>query len=286
MKNCNKLSYDKSNSWKHLINYEKLSLYFTEYVSIILTVIICFIGITTNSITAVVISIESKSKRMVENHYQYMKINAIVNVLILAIYLLSTLLSECQGDYGLFCSPARTLMFSQYFKIIFNEYFSNVLRLISNFAYVGFAISRISLVGKNHGKLITTISSKLTPFQFMQRVLLPCLILPVVKVFRFMPNKFHPYYDYPNPIAFIFNKIDVSLVFVYLSFNILFDIVNYVGFLILNFVLDLNLMLKMKSTIKEKEKNKSELVGALVDKQKSQQNKRYIFLKLYIFFSN
>lgn len=278
MKNCNKSSYDQSNAWKHLINYEKLSLYFIEYVSIILTVIICFIGIITNSITAVMISIESKSKQMVENHYQYMRINAIVNVFILAIHLLSTLLSECQGDYGLFCSSARTLMFSQYFKIIFNEYFSNFLRLISNFAYVGFAISRISLVGKNHGKLITTISSKLTPFQFMLRVLPLCLILPVVKVFRFVPNKFHPYYDYPNPIAFIFNKIDVSLVFVYLSFNILFDIVNYVGFFILNFVLDLNLMLKMKSTIKEKEKKKSELLGALVvDKQKSQKNKKYAF---------
>lgn len=181
-----------------------------------------------------------------------MRLNALINACILVIQIFS-LVSECQGPFGIYCSTIRTSMASQLFKIIFCEYVSNCLRLISHSVYVGFAVNRLSLIGKEHGKLVDVVS-KLTVKQFISRTVWPCLILPVVKVFRFLPNYILPDYDYPNPIAFYFNLIPIPLLVVYVLFNFLCDLVNYGMFFVLNLVIDLKLVFKMKQTIDEKEK--------------------------------
>lgn len=201
-----------------------------------------------------------------------MRMNAVVNIAILLIHALTVLLSECQGDFGLFCSPTHTWVFAQYFKIIMNEYVSNFLRLVSNFTYIGFAINRISLVGNEHSKLVTYLS-KLTLGGFIVRVIASCILLPIVKIFRFQPNVSHPNYDYPTPIANMFNKLDIAIIFVFLSFNMVFDLVNYVGFLIINFTLDLVLVFKIRKTINEKEMKKAQ-IG--VTSKNSQNKKKYI----------
>lgn len=85
------------------------------------------------------------------------------------------------------------------------------------------------------------------------------MILPVVKIFRFLPNFSSPESEYPNPISFYFNKIGFTIVFVYMSFNILFDMVNYVVFLIVHLIVDVCLAVKMKQTLEEKEKKKEKL---------------------------
>ena len=182
-------------------------------------------------------------------------LNAIFNILILLIESL-TLISECRDNNSLFCSQIRFWPFSQYFKIIFGEYFSNVFRIAANFTYVQFALNRLSLIGKNHGKLVTK-ASKLTMYKFIGMISIPCLILPTVKIFRYLPNNFLSEADYPFPIAYYFKYLSKSLIYVYTSFNILFDLINYVGFLVINFIIDVKLANKMKRTIDEKMKNKA-----------------------------
>lgn len=218
-----------------------------------------------------------------------MRINAAVNIAILFIHALSLLMSECQGDFGLFCSPTHTWVFAQYFKIIMNEYVSNCLRLVSNFTYAGFAINRISLIGNKHGKFVTYLS-KLKLWEFIVRVIAPCLILPIVKIFRFQPSISRPDYEYPNPIAYMFNKIDIAVIFVFLSFNMVFDLINYVGFLIVNFTLDLTLFFKIRTTINEKEMKKAKIGVSTTSESKN--IKKYFFnlaifylLKIINFFS-
>lgn len=236
-------------------------LYFVEYVFILSIPVVCLIGIATNLIVFTVVVHKSNRQHLKENQYNYMTLNSLLNSFILLIEIF-LLMSECQGDYGLFCSSIRTWKFSQYFKIIFGEYVSNSLRLLSNFTYVGFTINRLSLIGKKQGKFVKNVS-KLTICQFIRRTVWPCLALPVVKIFRFIPNTLLPDQDYPNPIAFYFTKISSPLIFVYLSFNILFDLVNYFVFLLVNFVIDVKLVITLKKVIDEKQKNKSRIVCLL-----------------------
>lgn len=180
-----------------------------------------------------------------------MRLNAVLNSLILIIQL-STLMSECHGDTGLFCSRIRSSQFVQFFRIIIGEYVSNCLRLMVNFVYVGFALNRLSLVGKDHEKYTLYVST-LTISQFMTRIAIPCLVLPIVKVFRFMPNSSQPGFDYPNPIAFYFSKIKFAYIYVYLAFDIFLDLINYFAFFLINLFIDVNLAIKMRKIMKEKE---------------------------------
>ena len=222
---------------------------------IIILPIVCLLGIISNSLVIYTVSLKPNQKDLKENQYKYMRLNAIFNILILIIEPL-TLISECQDYNSLFCSSIRFWQFSQYFKIIFGEYFSNVFRLAANFTYVQFALNRLSLIGKDHGKLVTK-ASEMTVSQFIARIIIPCLFLPVVKIFRYFPNSYRIEAEYPIPIGYYFSYLSSSLLFVYMAFNILFDILNYIVFLLVNFVIDVNLAIQIKQAIDEKEKNKS-----------------------------
>ena len=191
-----------------------------------------------------------------------MRLNAIFNILILIIDPL-TMISECRDYNSLFCSQIRFWPFSQYFKIIFGEYFSNVFRLAANFTFVQFALNRLSLIGKDHGKLVKN-AAELKIRQYLWRIIIPCLFLPVIKIFRYFPNSYRINADYPIPIGYYFKYLNSSLMFVYMSFNITFDILNYIIFLFVNFIIDLNLAIRMKQTIEEKRKNKTNITNLII----------------------
>ena len=246
----------------------KQRAYLTHFILIIILPIVCLLGIVSNSLVIYTVSHKSNQKDLKENQYKYMRLNAIINILILVIEPL-TLISECRDYNSLFCSSIRFWQFSQFFKIIFGEYFSNVFRLAANFIYVQFALNRLSLIGKDHGKLVTN-ASKLKVRQYIGRIVIPCLILPVVKIFRFFPNSYRIEAEYPIPIGyyFIFLSRSRSLIYVYMSFNVLFDILNYVVFLIVNFIIDVNLAIKMKQVIDEKNKNKANSASKNSDNKK------------------
>ena len=189
-----------------------------------------------------------------------MRLNALFNALILTIEPI-LLISECKEYKAMFCSTVRFSQFSQYFKIIFGEYFSNLLRLASNLIYVQFALNRLSLIGKKNDKQVVN-KSHLTVKQFLGLIIIPCSLLTVVKVFRFLPNTAIVDADYPNSIGYFFKFFDPSIVYVYLSFNALFDMINYVVFLVVNFIIDVKLAIKLKRTIDEKQKNKTILTAS------------------------
>ena len=128
-----------------------------------------YIGIVANLITFCVIVHKSSRTILKENQYSDMAFNALIaNSCILFIEIMS-LISECQDEFGIFCSSIHRWKFSKYFKIIFCEYMPNCLRLVSNFTYFRFAINRISLVGKIYGNLAMYVS-KLTIKGFKLRL--------------------------------------------------------------------------------------------------------------------
>ena len=53
------------------------------------------------------------------------------------------------------CSKIRKLFAIEFFKIIFQECFFKFFRSICNFTYIAFALNRIGLSGKDHGKIVT-----------------------------------------------------------------------------------------------------------------------------------
>ena len=249
MQNCNR---SIASIEIHSPNDIKETMFFLQFIIIVLIPFVCTFGIITNILVVYTVSYKENEKDLKENQYKYMRLNAVFNILILIIEPI-TLISECQNyDLSIFCSQVRTWMFSQYFKIIFGEYISNVLRLAANFSYVIFSLNRLSLIGLEHGNIISK-ASKLDLKGFFLRIAAPCLILPVVKIFRFYPNNFLPDYDYPMHIEQFFHDINVSWIYVYLSFNLLYDFTNYVLFLIINFIIDISLVVKMKQILFEKE---------------------------------
>jgi hypothetical protein len=243
----------------------KQKAYLIHYILIIILPIVCLLGIVSNSIVICTVSEKSNQRELRENQYKYMRLNAIFNILILIIEPL-TLVSECQDYNSLFCSSIRLWQFTQYFKIIFGEYFSNVFRLAANFTYVQFALNRLSLIGKDHGKLVTN-ASKLKVRQYMGRIIIPGLVLPVVKIFRYFPNSYLIEADYPIPIGYYYKYLSSSLIIVYMSFNILLDILNYGVFLLVNFIIDVNLAIKVKQHFEDIDQNQTSVISPEIKKK-------------------
>ena len=272
---CNRSEFEKQTKIKNLLSYYDLkqSSYLVHFILIVIMPLVCLLGIIFNSLVICVVSNKSNQKDLKENQYKYMRLNAIFNILILIIEPF-TLISECRDYSSLFCSQIRFWQLSQYFKIIFGEYFSNVFRLAANFTYVQFALNRLSLIGRDHGKLVTN-AAKLKMRQYIWRIIIPCLVLPAIKIFRYFPNSYCIDADYPIPIGYYFKYLNSSLMFVYISVNITFDILNYFVFLVVNFIIDVNLAIKMKQTIEEKRKNNENIT---IDNKN-----KYVKLFIYLF---
>ena len=117
-----------------------------------------FLGIVTNLIVIITI-LHKENKDLFKGfkQYNYLCYNSIFSMLILVIQLLSWM-SECFYPYEAFCPEIRKLVFIQVFKMVFKECFVTAFRFMLNFSYVAFALNRISLIGKDHGKLVQFMS--------------------------------------------------------------------------------------------------------------------------------
>ena len=252
LKNCN---------IKQRINGKNIAfdlMVISQFLLVIFTPIVCFIGIFANLFAFLTIINKKNRTELKEKHYTYMAINSISNILILSIQILS-LINECQYPFGIFCSSVRKYKFVQYFKIIVVETCSSFLRLFSNFTYVAFSINRISLVGSNKvnntnkGFFERFSSLSVLKYLFISSVL--SFLLSLIKAFRFKINQFMPIDAYPN--LFFRNEIYFSnsaeTIFILLFvFDAIYNFINYVFFAFINLVFDLILLIRMRTVLKEK----------------------------------
>lgn len=262
---CNRSQIEWTNSGTIFDTSEKLHM--AQFVVSILVPVVCLLGIVTNSLLVHVIRHKSNQKELDKNHYKYLKLNSQINIGILAIEPLSQIVL-CRGFIVDFvCSPARFLLFFQFFNMIVVEYISHTLRLLSNFVYVGFAINRLSLVGTQNGKFITSVS-KLSNWQFLVRVALPSMALAVVKIFDSLPNSYEPISDYPFSSTDLYKLISDPLLYTYLTFKFLYLFINYFVFLIINLAIDILLTVRMKRTLDEKKAKKISISQATSESNK------------------
>ena len=254
---CDKNKYEIKPLWDQSDTYQ-LSFKFITTITI-LSYIVSLLGIVSNTIVIYIISIKKNSDIFKGiKQYNYLRLVSVYSIMILIIQLLSWM-SECAKTYDAFCPEIRKYVAIQFFKVIFKESLITALRFMSNFAYVAFALNRISLIGKNHGSIVRFFS-ELNIKTYTIVTSLISIALSVVKGFRYKINYDHSEQSYP--IQF---EQDIWLKFswdrdAYVIVNCICDILNYVVFVAIHIGIDIFLVVKLKNTINQK------LVSATIPK--------------------
>ena len=245
---CNKSDFTvKSDQFEKIVDFIVIS----EFLLIIFSSIISVYAVAINIIVIFVILKKDDKKELVAKQYTYMAIHSFSNIFICVFELLS-MINKCQEPFGIFCSSIRELIAIQYYKIVFGEYFNSFFRLMSNFAYIGFAFNRLSLVGKDHNKL-TRFVSDIDVKYYIFIVFIPSAGLSVVKPFRFEINAYTSINQFPMLFNFEHEWQSNLKLIVLMVFNGIYDFVNYILFVILNLVIDLILVKKLSQIMREKE---------------------------------
>ena len=191
---CNKSNYQIKEIWDRndfLILSKKLQIAVK-----VLIYLISLFGLFTNFIAAIVILKKENSDLFKGfKQYSYLYLNSIFCMIILVIEILSWM-SECFYPFEVFCPEIRKLVVIQFFKIIFKECLVTMLRFMCNFTYVAFALNRISLIGREHGKLVTFMSD-LGMKKYIGVTLLTSAIFSWIKGFRYQVNYSYPHLNFP-----------------------------------------------------------------------------------------
>ena len=164
--------------------------------------IISVLGLVTNTLVIIIIRIyKNKTKGTKDLRlYDYLVLNAISNIVIFCFELIG-LMNQCT-DY-FWCSPISYSQGAQYYKMIVGQLIGNSFRFFSNFTHFAFLLSRLSLIGKKHGIIVTSISSKSDCgiSVWMLGFAITSIILSVIKYFIYVIN--HDLIDYINYIPSI-----------------------------------------------------------------------------------
>jgi hypothetical protein len=157
-------------------------------------------------------------------------------------------MTECFYPFELFCPEIRKLIAIQFFKIIFTECFVTLFRFMCNFTYFAFALNRISLIGKDHGKLVTFMS-KIGIKWYIGATLFISSVFSWIKGFKYEVNYIYPDPYFPIPIEFNLLKNTISyskfrdFIMIYILIS---DLVNYLVFVVICIVIDIYMVVKLR----------------------------------------
>jgi hypothetical protein len=268
LKLCNKTDFNR----RHIITFIEIgeAIYTIEVVLNILSFILVIFGIVSNILIIIAISSKiNETEFKGFKQYDYLRLNSICNCLILFIHL-TTWLNECVYPYQVFCSLIRKAVFMQYFKIVVQDVLMTSLRFMNNFTYIGFAFNRISLIGKDHNKLVTFMC-ELGIKKYMGISLFISILLSTIKFFEYDINTGIPIVSYPLSYDYMSSHLESNapkIVFIILNF--ISDILNHFVFLLINLAIDIGMVIKLKQTLNERLENfKAYSTTAQQEKKKS-----------------
>lgn len=260
LKSCNRSNWIFHRS-SHSSDYDgefQLVADLTHVILIFLSPPICLFGLWTNILVIVTITSDVKKQKELKEmrHYDYMRLNSCVHCLILLVQLPS-MLNECTHEF--WCSTLHRTVPAQYFKIVVGEFLGTSLRFMSNFTYLGFTLSRLSLIGKEHGKLVMYVAKDKSIKVYLCITIVLSLLLSIVRYFRYLPNQMDYISTgaadmYPDKLVFVAvgelrEHFHVRL---FSIFNVLCDLCNYAVFIVVNLILDSVMVVELKKTLKEK----------------------------------
>ena len=199
--------------------------------------------------------------------------------MVISVIELLSWMTECFYPFEVFCPEIRKLVAIQFFKIIFKECFVTMLRFMLNFTYVAFALNRISLIGKDHGKLVTFMS-ELGVKKYIGITLLISISLSWIKGFKYEINYFYPDPDSNFPMP---NEMDILLtspyssrfIDFYFTFNSISELVNYLVFVVICIIIDICMVVKLRKTLNEKNK-KSDSMNKTQNQNKKAENEEAV----------
>ena len=254
LKLCNKSNFQP----KSVVTIFEISEAFTmtEVVINILSYILSIFGLVTNLLVIKTISSKTNEKSFKPyKQYDYFRLNSICNCSILLINLISWL-NHCVYPFQVFCPVIRKSVFMQYFNIVFEDILITMLRFMNNFTYVAFAFNRISLIGKDHNKLVTFMS-ELSVVKYISGSLFISVCLSIIKLFDHEINSGIPHSSYPLSYEysslFLFQNVNPAIYIL----NLISDVMNYFVFLFVNLAIDVGMIVKLRRTLNEKlEKSK------------------------------
>ena len=268
---CNKSNYKIKDIWdesdifilsKKMQTAFKIMLYPTA-----------FLGLITNIIVVVVIlKKENNDLFKAIKHYSYLYLNSIFCIIIMVIELLSWM-TECFYPFEVFCPEIRKLVPIQFFKIIFKECLITLLRFMCSFSYVAFALNRIGLIGKDHGKLVTFFSEIGIKVFIGVAIIFSCS-LSWIKGFKYEVNYFNPHLNYPMSTEKDISILDAnSFNDAYFIINFICDLFNYVVFVIICVIIDICMVVQLRRTLEEKTKKSESLNQKQADSKKAENDK-------------
>lgn len=253
LSSCNKSNYKRREIWMKS-DYFLLNKKLQSGVKIS-TYIISLLGIVTNLLVTIIV-LKKRNSELFKGykHYIYLCLNSLFGLLISVFGVLSWM-SDCFYPFEVFCPDIRKIYFFQYFKIVINGCLENSFRFMLSFCYVAFALNRIALLGKDHGKLVEFMS-KVGVKKYIFVSFLLSSFLSAIKYFKFNINTGNQDLNYPiSNEKDIFNDLGKSthvLKDVYFILNSISDLVNYVVLVIICFSIDIFMVKRLRKVLDEK----------------------------------
>jgi hypothetical protein len=140
---------------------------------------------------------------------------------------------------------------------------------------VAFALNRISLIGKDHGKIVTFMS-ELGIKKYIGVTIVISVSLSWIKYFKYEINFFYSHSSYPlsNEMDinnFVSNRFDDF----YFIFNFICDLFNYLVFVVICFIIDIFMVVILRRTLNEKTQ-KSESMNKSQNQDKKAENDKTV----------
>jgi hypothetical protein len=198
---------------------------------------------------------QNKEKELKDDFYSYMSLNAVFNCLYCSIFLLYPI-NSCVNTLSDLCSSIRAPTVIQLYKIIFVAFLGETFKMCGNISYILMNVNRYMLIGREHNPILEKISK--WDFKWVIGVSIGLSgLINVGHIFQYSLNNGQEYvvssgdvYVYLNTFYPLIDQTSPSL-FIFL---ILYFFVNYLAFFVVNTVVEVTLVKKLHSELKDKQK--------------------------------
>jgi hypothetical protein len=249
-----------SNSYLSYPDYYQtrlIEMLFMELVPFVCIPIACLLGLFFNWKIIQTIR-KNKKKLLKEDFYDYMSANAKFNCLYCIIYVFYPMTSCTWRLSTTFCSSIFTTQFVQFYKIVMMAYFGEVVKMCANVSYIMMTLNRYLLVGKDHSNWLVAIAKSNLKLIILGSLLISALInighgweyqavkdtvaknSVLDKDYRNLNGE--SYSDYPQA------NQDTP----YFVYSIVYFIINFGAFFILNTGIEVKIVRRMHKELKEK----------------------------------
>lgn len=243
--NTNLIFLDRK-SIEEIQYYNILILYILDFFSIPLA---SFVGMLISALSVMVISkIDKKEDKKIIRQFYYLKMNGIFNFCICLIenFRLIYIWPNTIGN------GIEHYVISQYFRIIFREYFLNCLRFCSSSCLIMFSMIRCSMAKDSQS--LSNPLFLMDPKKFTKTIVCISLIVCFIKPFSYEINFFDPNLDYPSQknLKYQLNgNTKGEIIFTVLNF--ICDFIIHFLFMLLHLIIDILLMINISNNLKKKQ---------------------------------